>query len=127
MPSGFILTILSCQKFSQNNRDDLAFKNTAEAIKTTLNASFTCYRPTVPTNEELLMNYSKDTVLKELGDLINNAQKALDSDCEKEASEYWRNVFGDRFPLGKEKDDNSTKSTNTQTTRTKVSAPWSLL
>jgi hypothetical protein len=127
LPSGFILTILSCQKFSQNNRDDLAFKNTAEAIKTTLNASFTCYRPTVPTNEELLMNYSKDTVLKELGDLINNAQKALDSDCEKEASEYWRNVFGDRFPLGKEKDDNSTKSTNTQTTRTKVSAPWSLL
>lgn len=127
LPSGFILTILSCQNSFKNDRDDLAFKNTAEAIETALKESFTCYRPTVPTNEELLEDYSKGTVLKELGDLINNAQKALDSDCEKDASEFWRKVFGDRFPLGKEKGDNSTKSTNTQATRTKVSAPWSLL
>jgi hypothetical protein len=127
LPSGFILTILACQNFSKNDRDDLAFKKTAEAIKTALKASFTCYRPTVPTNEELLQDYSKDTVLKELGDLINNAQEALDSDCEKKASDFWRKVFGDRFPLGNEKDDNSTKSTNSQITRTKVSAPWSLL
>ncbi len=127
LPSGFIWTILACQEFAQNARYDLAFKNTAEAIKTALDESFTCYRPTVPTNEELLVNYSKDkdTVIKELGDLINNAQKALDSDCEKEAIEFWRKVFGDRFP--KEKGDNSTKSTNTQSTRKKVSAPWSLL
>ncbi len=68
-----------------------------------MDVSFTCYRPTVPKNEDLLVNYSKDTVLKELSDLINNAQNALDSDCEKEASEFWRKVFGDRFPLGKEK------------------------
>jgi len=124
LPSGFIWTILACQKFAQNDRDDLAFKNTAEAIKTALDASFTCYRPTVPTNEELLAAYSKDTVLKELGVLIGNAQKAIDSDCQKEASEFWRKAFGDRFPLGKEKDDKPTKSNNTQPTRAKVSAPW---
>jgi hypothetical protein len=124
LPSGFILTILACQNFSKNDRDDLSLKKTAEAIKTALNSSFTCYRPTVPQNEELLADYSKDTVFKELGDLIHNAQKAIDSDCEKEAAEFWRKVFGERFPLGKEKDEKSTKSTNAQSTRTKVSAPW---
>lgn len=127
LPSGFILTILACQNFSKNDRDDLAFKNTAVSIETALKASFTCYRPTVPTNEELLQDYSKDTVLKEFGDLISNAQAALDSDDEKEASEFWRKVFGERFPLGKEKDERSSKSSNTQPTRTKVSAPWLLL
>ncbi len=127
LPSGFILTILTCQNFSKNDRDDLAFKNTAQAIMAVLDVSFTCYRPTVPTNEDLLADYSKNSMLKELGGLINNAQKALDSDCEKEASELWRKVFGDRFPRGEEKGDNATKSTNSQATRIKVSAPWSLL
>lgn len=124
LPSGFILTILACQNFSKNDRDDLCFKNTVESIKIKLNSGFTCYRPTVPKDEELLSDYSQDTVLKELENLINNAQKASDSDCEKEASEFWRKVFGERFPLGKEKDDKPKKSTNTQSTRTKVSAPW---
>ena len=124
LPSGFILTILACQNFSKDDRDDLGLKNTAEAIKAVLNYSFSCYRPTVPTNEELLADYSKDIVVKELGNLISNAQKAIDSNCEKEASKFWRKVFGDRFPLGKEKDDKSTKSSNDQPTRTKVSAPW---
>jgi len=124
LPSGFILTILTCNNFSKNDRDDLALKYTAEAIKSTLDTSFTCYRPTVPTNEELLADYSKETVLKELDNLISNAQKAIDSDCEKDASEFWRKVFGNRFPLGKEKADKSTKSNNTHSTRTKVSAPW---
>lgn len=125
LPSGFIFTILACNNFSKNDQDDLALKNTAEAIKAILDISFTCYRPTVPTNEELLIEYSKDTVLKELGDLISNAQKAINSECEKEVSEFWRKVFGERFPLGKEKDEKSTKKNNSQPTRTKVSAPWS--
>ncbi len=124
LPSGFILTILACNHFSKNSRDDLSFKGTVESIKNSLNLSFTCYRPTVPTHEELLFDYSKDTVIKELTSLIDNAQKAIDSDCEKKASEFWHKVFGDRFPSGKEKDEKPKQSTASNTTRTKVSAPW---
>lgn len=124
LPSGFVLTILACNNFLSNERDDLALKNTAGVIKSTLETSFTCYRPTAPTNEELLAGCSKESLLKEFENLISNAKKAIDSGCEKDASEFWRKVFGDRFPLGKEKDDKPTKSNNTQPTRTKVSAPW---
>ena len=121
LPSGFILTILACQNFLQNERDDLAFKDVAVAIKTELDSNFTCYRPTVPTDENLLDKYSKETVLKELQNLIANAQEAIDSDCEKEASEYWRKVFGDRFPLG---EGNHTNSNSSSPLRTSITRPW---
>ncbi len=124
LPSGFILTILACRNFSNNARDDLAFKNTVESIKNELDLSFACYRPTVPTNEELLGSYSKDSTLEELRKLVSNAQGAIDSDCEKEASEYWRKTFGDRFPLGKENNETSTQLGSYSAIRTKVSSPW---
>ena len=79
-------------------------KETIKSIKTSLNSNFTCYRPTIPTDEDLLTSYSKDTVINELTSFSDNAQKAIDSDCEKESSEFWRKIFGDRFPLGKEKE-----------------------
>ncbi len=127
LPSGFILTILACNHFSENSRDDLSLKTTVEAIKAELDLSFICYRPTVPTDEELLSDYLKDSVIKELIRLIDYAQKAVDADCEKEASEQWRKVFGDRFPLGKEKDSSTNnQKTKIEPARIKVSAPWSL-
>ena len=107
LPSGFILTILACQNFSKDDRDDLALKNTTEAIKNKLFSNFSCYRPTVPKDEDLLNNYSKDTVLRELDKFFSNAQKAINSDCEEKASGLWRKVFGDRFPLGKKKEGKS--------------------
>lgn len=124
LPSGFILTILVCRNFSKNDRDDLAFKSTAEGIKAALDSSFTCYRPTEPTNEDLMTEYSQSTILKELRDLINNALRAIDSDYEKESSEFWRKVFGERFPLGKGEGDDTEKSSSIYPTRIKVSAPW---
>ncbi|MBI9108664.1 MAG: hypothetical protein JEZ04_18105 [Spirochaetales bacterium] len=124
LPSGFILTILACNHFSKNSRDDLSFKETVKAINTELDSQFTCYRPTTPTDEELLAKFSKDTVMNELNNILKNAQSAIDSDCEKESSEFWRNVFGDRFPLGKESDDDDNQSRVLKSERTKVSAPW---
>ena len=122
--SGFILTILACNHFSENGRDDLAIKETVEAIKRRLNTNFACYRPTVPTNEDLLESFSKNVVIKELESFIDNAQKAIDSDCKKTASEHWRKLFGDRFPLGKEEEKSATHSSNADSIRTKVSPLW---
>ena len=52
---------------------------------------------------------------------VKDAKKALESDNKNEASEFWRKVFGDRFPQGKEKDDQPTQPINAQLTRVKVS------
>lgn len=124
LPTGFILTILVCTNFFRDNRDDLSFKLTADAIKTTLNINFSCYRPTVPTDEELLSGYSKVIVMNELESLSYNASKAIESGCDKEASEFWRKVFGDRFPLGEENEDENNQAIESKTNRIVVSAPW---
>ncbi|NLA43758.1 hypothetical protein GX865_06490 [Candidatus Saccharibacteria bacterium] len=124
LPSGFILTILACQNFSMNDRDDLALKNTSESIINALNTSFSCYRPTVPQDEELLADYSKEMVLKEFNDLFSNAKRAVDAEGENEASIFLRKVFGDRFPLVEEKKENAAKNNFVEPNRTKVSAPW---
>ena len=121
LPSGFILTILICDNLSKNDRDDLAFRDTLQNIKNTLDGNYSCYRPTTPTDEELLEKYSKDTFLNELSMALKNANKAVDSDCKKTSSEHWRKLFGERFPLGDEKETESTKSINYSS---KVSAPW---
>ena len=104
MPSGFILTILACNNFVASDQDDASLRKTLIAIKSKLDFKFECYRPTTPTNEELLGKYSKDSLLDELDKIIINANKVDDSDCEYESSEHWRKSFGHRFPLGKKKE-----------------------
>jgi hypothetical protein len=124
LPSGFILTILVCTNFCKNDRDDLSFQQIADAIKNMLDTKFACYRPTIPTDEELLIDYSKDIVMNEMTSLLNNALKALESGCEKVTSEFWQKVFGDRFPLGKEEDDDDNQTKKSKSDRVVVSAPW---
>lgn len=100
LPSGFILTILTCKNFSSNSQDDLAFLKTAKNIQDALLDDFSCDCPTSSTSENLLEKYSKDSVLKELEVLIDCGENARKSTCEKEASKFWIKVFGGRFPLG---------------------------
>ena len=124
LPSGFILTILACKHFQKNDNDALSLKLTLESIKTTLELSFTCYRPTVPTQEDLLSKYSKSTVIPEISSFIEEIQKTVDSECDKESSKHCQKVFGDRFPLGKAKESKSIESYDQASVRTKVSSPW---
>lgn len=102
LPSGIIFTILACNHYSENDKDDVALKNTLEAIHRALTSNFSCYRPTVPKDENLLSRkkYDKGAILSELDKFVKSAINAVSSDCEKESSEYWRKCFGDRFPLG---------------------------
>ena len=104
LPSGFILTILACKTFiKEDKRDDLSLKNTVNNIINNLNYSFSCKRPTAPVGEELLnVCYSETNIKSELKKLYENAEEAINSECEKDASEYWQKVFGDRFPIGSE-------------------------
>ena len=99
----------------------IAFKETLRNIKETLDSRYECYRPTTPVNEELLCNYSEDTVTNELNKAYNDACSAVDSDCEEKSSEHWRQIFGERFPLGKKKASKEAKSI---VSNSSVSAPW---
>ena len=124
LPSGFILTILACENFVENDRDDLSLLETSDAINTKLATSFTCYRPTIPTDEELLQKYNKDTTKDAFKKLVEKAQNAVDAKSKKEASECWRKVFGDRFPLGKDEESGNNSTNRQSPIRTPVSAPW---
>ena len=101
LASGFIWTILVCEHFQKNDRDDLAFKNVAEAIQNKLNTDFSCYRPTTPTDEDLLDKYLKDTLLGILAELVECVQEAINASTEVDSAKCWRKIFGDRFPKGK--------------------------
>lgn len=102
MPSGFILTILACNHFREHQDIDVALTNTVKAINSNLNWSFRCYRPTTPTNEDLLTGYSETNVKNEFAKFVTLADQALNAETEKEASEYWQCLFGDRFPSGQD-------------------------
>lgn len=123
IPSGFVLTILACEHFCPNDRDDVAFEQTLSAIKFALNEDFCCYRPTVPTHEDLLEEFSKEKLMSELNKLMNQVYNALNGVNQEDAATYWREVFGDRFPKG----DSETKTAGDRSNnpmRVKVSRPW---
>ncbi|WP_209400443.1 cyclic GMP-AMP synthase DncV-like nucleotidyltransferase [Pseudozobellia sp. WGM2] len=112
MPSGLILTILITENLvSRKDRDDIALKETLINIQAKLDASFSCYRPTTPSDENLLEDYKdKEYFLQCLSNFINDSKEALKEKNYKKSTEYWRNHLGDRFPLGDDKDDTSSSS-----------------
>lgn len=112
MPSGLILTILIAENaVYRTDRDDIALKETLQAIQYKLKRSFQCNRPTTPVGENLLANYNhKDYFLKCLDNFVKDATKALEERNIRRSTELWRKHLGDRFPLGEDKDENTTSS-----------------
>jgi hypothetical protein len=110
LPSGFELTILATNNYIE---DDVSFRETVRAINTELNKPncFKCLRPTTPKNEDVFSNYSetkKTNFLNNLSSLLSNLDRADKEKNFKKASEIIRvNVFGDRFPLGENKDQDN--------------------
>jgi len=111
LPSGFELTILAANNYVENDNDDEAFRETVRKIDTELNKlnGFKCIRPTTPKNEDVFADYSttrKDNFLTTLSSLLSDLDKAKNENNFKEASEVLRtNQFGNRFPLGEDKDE----------------------
>lgn len=108
LPSGFELTILVFNNYKANDNDDIAFRNTIKAIKEKLDKKFECFRSTTPTDEDLFKSYSKtrkENFLNNLANLIKATERAKDEKNFKKASEYLRKHFGDRFPLGEDKNE----------------------
>jgi len=114
MPSGLIMTILVTENaVYRTDRDDIALRETLVSIQAKLYASFTCYRPTTPTNENLLDGYTqKDYFMNCLSNFINDAKEALKEKNFKKSTELWRKHLSDRFPLGEDRDDTSSNTSS---------------
>lgn len=104
LPSGMILTILSVNNYIKDDEDQYSLLATTKEIYSRLKLSFDLQRPVKP-YENLFDGYSETRekeFLSKLENFIDHAEKATNSESHKEASEEWRKVFGDRFPLAKE-------------------------
>ncbi|WP_312398384.1 CBASS cGAMP synthase [Sphingobacterium sp.] len=108
MPNGLALTILATnakEKIVLNERDDITLRDILKEIKKALNIEFTCMVPVTP-NDDLLEEYpNKDKFLKSLNNFIADAEDAVRSNNQYEASKLWRKHLGDRFPFGEDKEE----------------------
>jgi hypothetical protein len=108
LPSGLILTILACENFLPNDRDDSSLLETLKSIQITIDdrlnssASYVCYRPTIDTTENLLDKYSSETsknnFLDSLDSFIKSGNQAIEMKSSKDACAKWQKHLGDRFP-----------------------------
>lgn len=115
LPSGFTLTILAVNNYVPDDNDDFAFRETVKNMQTELKkpGGFKCYRPTTPTDENLFAEFSDTRKNDFLNNLDNLVQACKNADAEKnfkKASEYLIKQFGDRFPLGKDEDEETKNS-----------------
>ena len=110
MPSGLAMTILAANakaKIVLNDREDITLRDILKEIKRTLNNRFECVVPAVP-NDDLFADYNearKRNFLDNLDLFITDANAALKEPNELKASKLWRKHFGERFPLGDDKNE----------------------
>lgn len=104
MPCGFVLTILAAENMSQNDRDDIALKETLEKIQKKIDPAFSgkfeCRRPTTPKGEDLFADFSdtkKDYFLSQLNSFVVSARQAIEHKNPKDACLKWQKHLGDRF------------------------------
>ena len=112
-PSGFALTILAVNNFIADDNHDIAFSETVKNIQSTLKSKFECKRPTTPKDENVFEDFSEtreNNFMNALDSLVIDLEKAKNENNYKKATEYIIKHFGDRFPLGKDKDEESTNS-----------------
>lgn len=97
LPSGLVLTILATNDYSENDRDDIAFRDTLRKIKATIDANYECKRPTTKKDEDLLEKYSESHFKERLSKLIDAGNKAIAESNSKEGCKKWQKQMGDRF------------------------------
>ncbi len=109
MPCGIIMSILAANNYVENERDDIALRDTLTAINRDLEANnFTCYRPTPKRGEDLFAKtpqVEKEYFKKALEGFVVSANQALNNQNSKEACLKWQKHLGNRFPCHLAKDE----------------------
>ena len=110
MPSGLVLTILATNHYVSNDRDDISFRDTLQAIETELKNEFKCERPTTKEGEDLLQKYSETHFMDRLSKLISAGNTAIGHSSNKEGCKKWQKYLGDRFACANVEDEKSDSS-----------------
>lgn len=100
MPSGVAFTVWAASYFQPDKRDDVAFYETAKAIKKELIWGLKCKNPAVPGDDFLsrLDSFQKEAFKKALSALIEAGRLALKQKTIAQAAKIWRGQLGNRFP-----------------------------
>lgn len=107
MPSGFALTVWAAENFSMaEDRDDKALLETLKRIKSSIWFSVSCTCPKEPYDNltDNLDSTQKDKFRQALNEFIEDAEKAISSKNQLEASRLWQKHLGDRLPDGSDED-----------------------
>ena len=109
LPSGLTLTILVCEQYESDTRDDISFYETVKKIETRLKEDEDIWKPYEPT--ENMRDYISDAQFKnflgELKTLIENGKSSIIEDSCEEAAKIWQKSLGDRFPIYKDSEDDN--------------------
>jgi len=110
MPSGLIFAILATNHYVSNDRDDISFRDTLEAIQSELKDDFKCERPTTKEGEDLLQKYSETHFMDRLSKLIDAGNAAIAHSNSKEGCKKWQKYLGDRFACANVEDSSKNES-----------------
>jgi len=109
LPSGLTLTILACEQYQSDPRDDISFTETARSILSRLRLSDAIWKPYQPT--ENMRDYLSDAqfehFLDELEKLVSTGDDALEEESTEKAAKEWQKVLGDRFPVIEDPEEGS--------------------
>jgi hypothetical protein len=99
MPSGIALTAWVSNNYKPNTYDDVAFYETAKAIKESFWWSISCTNPATPNDNliEKLDANQKANFKKFLTELIQDAKDAIEEKDSARAIKIWKGQLSDRF------------------------------
>lgn len=100
MPSGIAFTVWVAENYKTNSRDDIAFYETAKAIKSRLSWGVSCRNPATPFDDltSKLDSIQKRNFLDALDNLIAEAEMALKQENLSKALAIWNKHLGNKFP-----------------------------
>lgn len=100
MPSGIAFTVWVAENFKTNSRDDIAFYETARAIKSSLSWGVSCRNPATPFDDltSKLDSIQKRNFIDSLDNLITEAEIALKQESQEKALSIWNKHLGNKFP-----------------------------
>lgn len=105
-PTGLAFSIWAAKYLEPNDRDDVALYEVLKKIKSDINSSWYLEMPVVPYDDvcQKLKDEQKSNFEDAISDFVEDAKNAIESDNQLEASEIWKNYFGNRFPDGADED-----------------------
>ncbi|MCK8604375.1 CBASS cGAMP synthase [Desulfoferrobacter suflitae] len=109
LPSGLTLTILACEQYLSDPRDDISFTETARSILARLRLSDAIWKPYHPTENmrDYLSDRQFDHFINELEKLVATGDEAIEKKSAPKAAQKWQKVLGERFPVLEDPDEGS--------------------